>query len=595
MTPQIALAFAILIGALVIFALDRFPIDFVAFSIMALILVLGPVLGVSPTEAISGFSNPATITVLAMFILSAGVYRSGVINILSHWLVRFAGKKEMRQLLTVNMTVGPISAIINNTAAVAILIPSVITLAREHKRTPSKLLIPLSYFSQLAGVITLIGTSSNILASALSAQEGFGTFGMFEFAPIGLLVFVTGTLYMLFIGRKLLPDRRVEDDIAESYHVKEYLSEVIVLENSPLVGKRLTQSGLRQQFDIHVFEVMRDGQKLAHPLGQKVLRPGDILFIKANTEQLLKIKDIEGLTIEPEVDLEESNLAGDMRGLLEVVIGPNSDLVGGTLANTNFRQRYGSTVIAIRKQGELIRDRLSKVHLDFGDTLLLRGSNVALEQVKREPGFIATEEVKQEEFRTDKILPALIIVGVVVLIAALGVPILVTSIAGCVLMVVTGCLKVNELHESVRWDVIFLLAGVIPLGLALERTGGAQLLADLAAKSADHVPPLVVLTIFYIIAMILTELISNNATVVVMVPVGAATAVALGLDAKAFILAIMFAASTSFSTPVGYQTNTMVYGPGGYKFLDFTRVGGPLNLLLAVTTPVFIYLIWGLY
>lgn len=594
MTPEIALAFAILIGALVIFALDLFPIDFVAFSLMALILVLGPILGVTPQEAISGFSNPATITVLAMFILSAGVYRTGVINLLSHWLVHFAGDKEVRQLLTVNMTVGPISAIINNTAAVAILIPSAITLAREHKRAPSKLLIPLSYFSQLAGVITLIGTSSNILASVLSGQMGFGTFGMFEFAPIGILVFITGTLYMLLIGRKFLPDRRVEEDISESYLVEDYLSEAVVLENSPLVGKRVTESRLREQFDIHVFEVLRNGQKLAHPLGQKILKADDILFIKANTEQLLKIKDIEGLTIEPEAHVEESSLSGDMRGLLEVVIGPNSDLVGGTLENTNFRQRHNCTVIAIRKQGELIRDRLSKVNLDFGDTLLLRGANVALEQIKREQGFIATEEVKQEEFRTDKILHALIIVGAVVLIAVLGVPILVTSIAGCVVMVLAGCLKVNELHESVRWDVIFLLAGVIPLGLALERTGGAQLLADLAAKSAEYVPPVVVLGVFYIIAMILTELISNNATIVVMVPVAAATATALGLDAKAFILAIMFAASTSFSTPVGYQTNTMIYGPGGYKFLDFTKVGGPLNLLLAIVTPIFIYLIWGL-
>jgi di/tricarboxylate transporter len=354
-------------------------------------------------------------------------------------------------------------------------------------------------------------------------------------------------------------------------------------------------SRLREQFDIHVFEVLRNGQKLAHPLGQKKLKAGDILFIKANTEQLLKIKGIEGLTIEPEVHLEESSLASDMRGLLEVVIGPNSDLVGGTLENTNFRQRYGSTVIAIRKQGALIRDRLSKVNLDFGDTLLLRGSEMALEQIKRERGFIATEEVKQDEFRAHKIIPALIIIGAVVLIAALGVPILVTSIAGCVVMVLTGCLKVNELHESVRWDVIFLLAGVIPLGLALERTGGAQLLANLTAKSAEYVPPLVVLGIFYVVTMILTELISNNATIVVMVPVGAATATALGLDVKAFILAIMFAASTSFSTPVGYQTNTMIYGPGGYKFLDFTKVGGPLNLLLAIVTPIFIYLVWGLY
>ena len=205
-----------------------------------------------------------------------------------------------------------------------------------------------------------------------------------------------------------------------------------------------------------------------------------------------------------------------------------------------------------------------------------------------------TEEVRQEAFRTEKTPIALAIIVGVVLVAALGVPILVTAIVGCVLMVLTGCLQVNELHDSIRWDVIFLLAGVIPLGLALEKTGGAQLLANLASQSAGYVPALVLLGIFYFMAALLTGLISNNATVVLMVPVGVATAEALGLDARAFILAIMFAASTSFATPVGYQTNTMVYGPGGYKFLDFIKVGGPLNLILTIVTPIYIFLIWGL-
>lgn len=594
MTFEIGLAFAILIGTLVIFALDLYPLDFVAFAILALMLVLGPFLGVAPEEAITGFSNPATITVLAMFILSGGIYRTGMFNLLTHRLIRFAGNSEVKQLLAVMLSVGPISSFITNTAAVAVLIPPVIKLAHEHKHAASKLLIPLSYFSQLAGTITLIGTSTNVLTSALSAQEGYGAFGMFDFTPIGLLIFATGALYLFLVGRRLLPERRVEQEITESYRVKEYLTEVIVLEGSPLVGKSVTGSRLREQFDIHVFEVIRNSHKLAHPLGDKVLQAGDILFVKANTDQLLKIKDIEGLVIEPELHLEDQGLESDKRGLLEVVIGPTSDLIGGTVGSTNFRHHYNCTVIAIRKHEELIRERLNKVHLDFGDTLLLRGSTVALEQIKREQGFIATEEVPEEVFRIKKIPIALIIIAGVVIAAALGQPILVTALVGCVLMVLTGCLQVNELHESIRWDVIFLLAGVIPLGLALERTGGAQLLANLAAKSADYLPPLLVLGIFYVMSMILTELISNNATVVVMVPVGVATANALGLDAKAFILAIMFAASTSFSTPVGYQTNTMIYGPGGYKFLDFTRVGAPLNLLLAIVTPIYIYFVWGL-
>ncbi|MBN1993582.1 MAG: SLC13 family permease [Anaerolineae bacterium] len=593
MTLAMVLAFTLLIGTLVVFALDLFPIDFVAFTLMALVLVLGPILGVKPEAAISGFSNPATITVLAMFILSGGIYRTGMINLLTHRLVRLAGNSELRQLLTIALIVGPISAFINNTAAVAILIPSVITLAREHNRAPSKLLIPLSYFSQLAGVITLIGTSTNVLASALSAQEGYGAFGMFEFSAIGLLIFITGGLYILLIGHRLLPRRGGEQKFEESYHVQEYLSEAVVLEGSPLVGQKVVESRLREQFDVHVFEVFRNGQKLPHPLGQKVLQAGDILFIKANTGQLLKILDIEGLAIASDIRLDD-RLESDRRSLMEVVIGPNCDLIGGTLSTTNFRHHYNCTVIAIRKQGQLIRERLSKVKFEFGDTLLLRGTKEALEQIKREPGFIATEEVQEEDFRIGKIPVALAIVAGVVLVAALGVPILITAIAGCVLMVLTGCLKVNELHESVRWDVIFLLAGVIPLGLALQETGGTQLIASLAAQSAHYVPPLIVLIIFYLTTSIMTELISNNATVVVLVPVGAATAKALGLNPTAFILAIMFAASNSFATPVGYQTNTMVYGPGGYKFLDFTKVGLPLNLILAVATPIFITLLWGL-
>jgi di/tricarboxylate transporter len=594
MTIEIALVFAILAAALVVFALDIFPIDFVAFAIMALILVLGPLLGIAPEDAISGFSNPATITVLAMFILSGGIYRTGAINLLARRAVRLAGGSEFRQLLAVMAIVAPISAFINNTAAVAILIPFAMALARESKRSPSKLLIPLSYTSQLGGVVTLIGTSTNVLTSALTAREGLAGFGMFEFSKIGLLIFGTGALYMLLIGRRLLPERRTDTDIAEKYRVKDYLTEVVVLENSPLVGVTLAESGLSERFDIHVLEILRGGQKLSYPLADKVLRAGDILFIRANREQLLKIKDEEGLALEPEVRLGDEGLKAEEIGLLEVVIGPNSDLIGGTLEATNFRNRYSCTVIAIRKHGAILRERLGKVRLDFGDTLLLQGEQSALEQIKHEPGFIVTEEVQLEAFRTKKIPIAVLIIAGVVLFTALGVPILVTAIVGCVLMVLSGCLTVNELHESIRWDVIFLLAGVIPLGLAMEKTGGAQLLADLAAQSAEYVSPLVVLIIFYAITMVLTELISNNAAVIVMIPVGMATAGALGLDPRAFALAIMFAASTSFSTPVGYQTNTMVYGPGGYKFTDFVRVGGPLNLLLAVLTPLYIYLLWGL-
>jgi di/tricarboxylate transporter len=575
--------------------LDIVPIDFVAFSIMGLILVLGPILGVSPAEAISGFSNPATITILAMFILSAGIYRTGIINRLAHQMISLTGDNEIKQLLMIMVVVVPISAFINNTAAVAILIPSVILMSRVHHLAPSKLLIPLSYFSQLGGAMTLIGTATNVLGSSLSAQAGYGAFGMFEFTHIGVFIFITGAIFILTVGRRLLPERRVESEIAKEYRMDDYLTDVIVLDDSPMIGQTIVESRLREQFDTHVLEVVRDGQKIPHPIGNKILEPWDILLIKTTSEHLFELERRRGLAIEPQLRLFDDQLESNERNLLEVVIGPTSDLIGTNLESTNFRQGYGCTVIAIRKHGTVIRERLGQVNLNFGDTLLLRGSESALAQIKREPGFIiVTEELQPEEFRHEKIPLALGIIAGVVVFAALGVPILITAIVGSILMVITGCLNVSELHKAIRWDVIFLLAGIIPLGLALQKTGGAQLLADLTTVAADFVPPLIVLMIFYFITVFLAEFISHSAAVVVMVPVGIATGETLGLDPRAFILASMFAASMSFSTPVGYQTNTMVYGPGGYKFLDFTRVGAPFGLLMTLVVPIYIYLLWGL-
>jgi len=591
------LAFAILAAALVIFILDIVAIDFVAFSIMALILVLGPVLGVQPHEAISGFGSPATITILAMFVLSAGIYRTGVINRLASTMIRFSGTSNTRQLVIILLVVGPISAFINNTAAVAILIPSVITMARHHRRAPSKLLIPLSYFSQMAGATTLIGTATNILTSSLAADKGYPPFGMFEFSKIGLLILATGTIYMLLVGKRLLPDRRREGEIADDYQMDEYVSEVVVTEDSPLVGRNVIDYDLRGKHDTDVLEIFREKQRLARPIARQILRAGDALFIKTSSTRLLELEKKVGLRLPKgsAPTAEKSRWSGGDQKLLEVVIGPTSDLIGGTPKTTNFRNHYNCTILAIRHHGEVLRERLGDFVLNFGDTLLLRGAPYALDQIQRETGFITvTEDVEKKLFRTDKTWVAIAIVAAVVTLAALGEPILVTAIAGSVLMVLTGCLKVNELHEAIRWDVIFLLAGIIPLGLALQRTGGAHLLAVLATRSAEYVPPVVILMIFYLVTVMLAEFISHSAAVVVMVPVGIATGETLGLDPRAFVLACMFAASMSFSTPVGYQTNAMIYGPGGYKFLDFTRAGAPLSLLMAIAVPIYIYLFWGL-
>ncbi|MEZ4522295.1 MAG: SLC13 family permease [Thermomicrobiales bacterium] len=594
LTLEIGLAYGILLAAFVVFALDILPIDFVAFAIMAVILVLHDTLNMSLQEAVSGFSNSATVTVMAVFILSAGIQRTGAINYISRRMVEWGGREERRQIVTIQGITGPISMVINNTAAVAILIPAVIRMAREARRSPSKLLMPLSFVSQLAGVVTLIGTSTNILASELTDQAGLGGFSMFDFSSIGLLIFATGGLYLLLVAPHLLPDRGSDQTLERNYQVTEFLSELLVPEGSSFAGSTIAEARIRQEFGVQILEIIRGQQHIVSLRGDTDLLAGDILVVSGSADELVAIRDDPRLQIEAQARLEDTNqLPGEIR-LLEVVIGPNSDLIGGTLISTNFRNRYDTTVIAMRRDGRVIRQRLGQVRFEFGDTLLLQGPAIAIERAKQERGFIVTEEPEIETFRTRRIPVALAIVGGVVLFAALGQPILVTAIVGAVLMVLTGCLTVQELHESIRWDVIFLLAGMIPVGIALENTGGAELLADLAVDSAAYIPSIAVLYVFYATTMVLTELISNNASVVVMVPIGISTALSLNLDPKAFILAIMFAASTAFTTPVGYQTNTMIYGPGGYRFTDFPRVGGPLNLLLLIVTPFYIWLIWGL-
>ena len=613
MTPQIALVLLIIAGALVLFALERYPVDFIALGILALFLALGSagVLDLPPEEALSGFSNPATITVLAMFVLSAGVYRSGAVHTLVRRVTPLAGAGEARQLLVIGLVTSVVSAFINNTAAVAILIPMVNGIAQRTGTSASRLLIPLSYFSQLAGVTTLIGTSTSILGSTLAQQLGLRGYGMFEFSAIGLLVLATGTAYLLLIGRHLLPRRRGTEPLAERYRVAPYLAEVLILPGSPLHGRTLAQARLGELTDVTVLAVERQGTRLPQPVAERRLRAGDVLFVHAGAAQLLAIREEAHLAIEAEVRLGRAPAppgegthqaaahgsgAADEPRLMEVIVAPDAPLVGATLVEHDFRGRYGCTVLAVRKHGQVVHERLRRVRFAVGDALLIQGDEAALERLRRSPGFIVAEQTEQDSlkvFRRHKIPVAVGIVAGVVLLAALGVqPIMVAALEGCILMVLTGCLKPAELHAAIRWDVVFLLAGVVPLGIALERSGGTRLLAGATAAVAQGLPPVAVLALFYLMAMLLTAAISNNATVLLLLPVAVSTAQVLGIDPRALILSVMLSSSLDFSTPVGYQTNTMVYGLGGYRFVDFVRAGAPLNLILCVAVPLFIALLW---
>jgi di/tricarboxylate transporter len=556
---------------------------------------------VTPEEGIAGFSNSATVTVMAMFVLSAGITRTGVIQVIRDRLLVWGGKNPHQQVFVLGALVGPISAFINNTAVVAIFLPIVEDWCKKQKISPSKLLIPLSYATVLAGMITVVGTSTNILASGISAKLGYGEFSLFQFTALGVVTFLAGLIYLTIFAPKLLPDRKSStgEFLEDDYGSKVYLSEVIISPRSNLIGQTLSQSGLQRKFNFDVLELIRNKVHLSQPLADKVLNAGDILIVHSSREELLKIKDERGLEIFADIkfqqeDIESAITTGEEK-LAEVLILSNSRLIGTTLKDLKFRQRYNATVLAIRRGSELLQGRLGKIPLKFGDLLLVQGPKQSFVGLQTTRELLVLEEKDIESLRKDKGIIALMITLLVIIIAAFDIqPILVTSLVGVVLMVITGCLKPGEVYGSIRWDIIFLLAGLIPLGTAMDNSGTTKWLADNLVAIGGHLSGFWILVFFYLITSVLTEILSNNAAVVLMIPVAVEVAKTLGLNPLAFMYAVTFAASNSYLTPIGYQTNTMVYAPGGYKFLDFTRLGAPLNLILTILTPSLIVLFYGL-
>lgn len=597
----IALTLGIIAFALVCFVAEWFPVDLTAIAVAILLMLCGVV---TPEEGISGFGNSATITVMAMFILSAGIAKTGILLSIRNFLMEWGGKTISRQIFAISMIVGPITAFINNTAVVAVFLPIVEDLSRKQSVSPSKLMIPLSYATVMGGMLTVVGTSTNVLASGLSAQLGFGEFRLFEFTQLGIVIFSIGILYLTLIAPRLLPGRRTShsDLMSEDYGLRDYVSEVVVTPRSSLIGQTLRSSGIQRKFDIDVLELVRDGVHFAQPLADKPLKANDVLIVRSSKDDLLNIKVERELEILPDMKFGqnsdeslETELSSGEEGIAEVLILSNSRLNGATLREIRFRQRYNATVLAIRRGQELIRERLGKVPLRFGDLLLVQGPRESILGLQTTRELLVLEQRDVESQRRHKAGVAIAIILGVILLAALNItPILVSALAGGVLMVLTGCLKPGEVYGAVRWDIIFLLAGLIPLGIAMEKSGTTRWIADHLLAWSGDLPGYWILLLFYVATTVLTEILSNNASVVLMIPIAVEVAKSLSLNPIAFMFAVTFAASNSYMTPIGYQTNTMVYGPGGYRFLDFTRVGAPLSLTLAVVTPLLIIKFYGL-
>jgi di/tricarboxylate transporter len=594
----IVLTLIVLVVALVAFVVEWLPVDLTALSVAIALILLNLV---TPEEGIAGFGNSATVTVMAMFVLSAGITKTGVIQSVRDLLIRWGGRTPSRQVFVLGVLIGPISAFINNTAVVAIFLPIVEDWCKKLKISPSRLLIPLSYSTVLAGMITVVGTSTNILASGISKKLGYGEFSLFQFTGLGIVTFLVGLGYLAIAAPRLLPNRKSPSGeyIDEVYGSRVYLSEVVIGPRSNLIGQTLAESGLQRKFDFDVLELIRNKVHLPQPLADKVLNAGDILIVRSSREELLKIKDERGLEILADVKFQqeevETALNTGEEKIAEVLILSNSRLIGTTLKDLKFRQRYNVTVLAIRRGSELLQGRLGRIPLKFGDLLLIQGPRQSVVGLQTTRELLVLEEKNMETLRQDKGWIALAIVLGVILGAAFNIlPILVTSLVGVVLMVITGCLKPGEVYGSIRWDIIFLLAGLIPLGTAMDNSGTTEWMANHLVAIGGHLSGFWILVFFYLITSVLTEILSNNAAVVLMIPVAVEVAKTLGLNPLAFMYAVTFAASNSYLTPIGYQTNTMVYAPGGYKFLDFTRLGAPLNLILTLLTPTLIVWFYGL-
>ena len=593
-TDSMLVVLGIVLLALVLFVTELLSVDVTALLVLVLLAILEPWTRVTPTDALSGFSNEATVTVLAMLILSESIRRTGAVQQLGHRLAPLVGDSERRQVAATVGIAGAVSGFVSDTPVVALLVPFASDLADRGNTSPSKLLIPLSYAAMLGGTLTLIGTSTNLLASGLASQLLGRKLSIFQFTPVGVVVLVVGALYLVFVAPRLLPERvRPRTTMVEAVVEGHFLTEFVVAPDSPLVGTPIVDVPAVTDFQGTFLEVLREGESLDASVTDPV-QAGDVLVMDGDRTSLAQLLEQEGLDpfsrVQRETDAEGRETE---RLLLKAFVPPESALVGSEIGAHETLQQYDARLVALRR-GDFPLRRLRETEFAVGDMLLLQVPTEALERAATTRDFTFVRDVPREDYRYEKIPVALGILAGVVGLAALGVlEIQIAALLGVVGMVISGTITPTELYDNIEWRVFFLLAGIIPLGVAMENTGTAAFLGALVATTAQYVSPLVVLGLFYVTTVVLTNVISNNATVALMVPVAINAARQLDVDPLAFLLAVMFAASAAFVSPVGYQTNLFVYGPGGYRFTDYLRVGGPLQAVFAVVTTVGIALIWG--
>ncbi|MGI9168299.1 MAG: SLC13 family permease [Pyrinomonadaceae bacterium] len=584
MTTQIAIVLALLLAALVLFGTERISIDIVAI-LLVMALVVTNTLTVS--EAFAGFGNDIVITISGLFILTGGLAKTGVIDAVGRRLHRIAGDSVFRMTALIMFAAALCASVMKNTTTTAMFLPVVIGIAARRHISTSKLLMPLAFGAILGGTCTLIGTSTNLAVSGALPRYNLEPFSMFELTKVGVPIVGIGMLYMLLLGVRLLPRRDSAASLTEQYHVRQYMTEVLVLGDSPLINKTLAEARISDDLDLTVLGILRGTEQYRiAPNPSERIKADDLLLVQGRVEDIIRVKSEAGIEIKADFTLNDTVLEGGDVELFEAMVPRASHFVGRTLKSLQFRERYQLVVLAINRHGENLLSKMSDVRLRFGDVLLIQGDRPHVEDLAASGQILLLEEISERQVRSSKSRWALLAFGVFMFFSITHfVPLPVAVLLGALILLASQSLRSQEMYEMIEWRLIVLIACMISFGVAMEKTGADQYLADLIVRGTGHYGPVAVLAGFFIMTVALTQPMSNQAAALVMLPIAVKTALALGLNPRAFAVAVTYAASCSFLTPLE-PACVLIYTPGQYRFFDFVKVGSIL------TIAVFAIVIW---